>query len=366
MITTVRCSKLARPMSCAGSLFFKDLPEDQPSDAAKEGTAAGEYLERLLTDQPIPTHARNGVPFDDDMRFHTVEVATTIKGQKHGQISCEQSIDWQTRSGIWIKGTYDVGYVTYDGPDMLCIDDLKYGWGIVEAKDNWQLLGYAIGEVIRIGRAFEKIRMRIIQPRPHHEEGPIREWVITYDQLLAYKEKIEVRMEQIAAGENSLVSGPQCKYCPAAAEACPAFNKAFYRGVEVAHSFLQDSISDSELAFQLDLIQRVSDLVKTKLSSLEMLAISRIKAGKIVPNWITKERLGDRSWKHGISPDVIKMLTGVDVVEKVMLSPAKAEKIGVKKELIASMVDRKFLGQKLERCDTTNLGNRIFGKPKGE
>jgi len=350
-------------MSCAGSLFFKDLYEEPAGEAAKEGTAAGEYLERILTAQPIPTHARNGNQFTDEMQYLLPELAKEITSLST-DILCEQKIDWQTKSGIWIKGQYDASFVV---GDTLYIDDLKYGWGIVEPEKNWQLLGYAIGEVIRRGVAYPKIVMRIHQPRPHHEAGPTRAWTITYRELLNYKDIIEARMYSITEGEKSLATGEHCRYCPAAAGACPASNKAFYRGVDVVHEFLQDTIDDEELSFQLDLVDRINEIVKQRQGSLTALALDRLKGGKLIPNYTTDQKLGDRKWKTGTNPEVINLMTGKDIVEKVMLSPARAEKIGVPKELIASMVDRPFLGVKLKKCDDSKLADKFFNnKTKGE
>lgn len=347
-------------MTCAGSLRFEDLPEQETNDAAKEGTAAGELLAHLLLGTPVPTHATNGVPFDDDMKFFVQEPFKDIIS-KSREILCETPINWTTRSGIVIKGSYDVSF-THN--NTLYIDDLKYGWGIVDVKENWQLLGYAIGEVIRRQQSFARIVMRIHQPRPHHEDGPTREWVISYEQLLDYKEQIEDRMDQINAGLSELVTGPKCKYCPAAANsACTAFNRAVFHGVDyILSEFKQDSINDKEISFQLEMFDRIAEIMKIKKGSLEQLAVSRIKSGSIIPNYMAEASYGDRKWKPGISPKVIETLTGIKIVESTMLSPAKAEKLGVPKELIKTYVDRHFIGQKLVRKDSSELGNKIFGK----
>ena len=367
MIDNIHCSKLSRAMACAGSLFFKDLPKEETSEQAAEGTAAGEYLERLLTKQPLHpevTHARNGVAFDLDMRFFALDAAVEIRDKLGGTyqgVLCETQIDWTTRSGIKIKGRYDASFV-HEG--KLYIDDYKYGFGLVEVKENWQLLGYAIGEVIRRNEAFSEIVLRIKQPRAHHEDGTVREWKITYDELIAYKEQIETRMMAIANGENSLTSGPQCKYCPAAA-ACPAFNKAYHRGVDLVHQFVQDNMDESELSYQLDLMYRVEELLKTRKGSLELLAVSRIKEGKLIENYGVDNRYGNRTWRSGIDANVIKALTGKDIVKMEMLSPAQAEKVGVPIELIDTVTDRKFLGNKLKKLDSSKLADKIFGAPKG-
>lgn len=360
MITEIRCSSLARPMSCAGFTALENLPVQPTNAAAEEGTACAELLERTLLGMDIPAQARNGVYFDKEMHFYLKDVVKNVRDASFGsQIFCEQRIDWQTRSGIWIKGTLDVSFD--DTKDTLYIDDLKYGYGIVEVKRNWQLIGYAIGEVIRRKKAYTWIVMRVQQPRPHHEDGPLREWRVSYTELLGLKEEIEARMEMLAAGAKDFQTGKHCKYCPATGEACPAFNRLFYRGLEVATQFVQDSINDQELALQLDQANRAQEAIKIKLDSLKELAISRIKGGKVLPGYVVEASYGDRKWKPVVSPKVVKELTGVDIVEEIMLSPAKAEKAGVPKDFVAQLVDRHFIGSKLVQKDAGAIGDKIFG-----
>lgn len=363
MITEIRCSQLARPMVCAGFLSFENLPEQESGQPAKEGTAFGELVQFYLRNPTMaaPKQASNGIWFDNDMRFYATPTVEEVNANRQSEVLCEQRIDWQTRSGIWIRGSYDRSFVREGN---LYIDDDKYGWGIVEVRDNWQLLGYAIGEVIRRGVAFPKIHLRINQPRPHHEDGSLREWVLTYAELLQYKERIEARMDQIAAGARDLVTGKQCKYCAATFEACPAFSRLFYRALEVSTEFIQDSIDDAELARQLDHAARAADAIKIKNDSLRELAVSRIAGGKIIPGYVTEKSYGDRAWKPNISPEVIETLTGRKVTEQKMLSPAQAEKIGIDKKFIAALVDRHFKGQKLVKKDAGAIGDKIFGNTK--
>jgi len=360
-ITEIHCSALARPMTCAGSLWF-ELPRTPTNAAAEEGTAAGEYLEHLLTGPANvePVQAKNGVVFNDDIKFYINNIANAILKNADGdRVLCETKINWQTRSGIWIKGKYDVSYVK-DG--MLYIEDLKYGWTLVEVENNWQLISYAIGECLRRNQSFETIVLRIQQPRPHHEDGPVREWRISYDELLGFKEQIEVRMDQIASGFSELVTSTQCKYCPAACAACTAFNRAVFRGVDIViGEATQDSINDEELAFQLDLMARVNDVLKIKIDSINELALTRIKEGKIIPGYLTETSYSDRKWKSFVNPLMIETLTNLNVVEKVLLSPAKCEKLGVPKELVKHLVERVQTGQKLVRKSAEVIGNKIFG-----
>jgi len=355
----IRCSGLARPMVCAGFVFL-DLPKNNTTNpAAEEGTAAGEYLERLLTNQPIGSMAKNGVHFDDDMKFFTTPIAQDIFDRATTAIDCEHEIDWATRSGVMIKGHPDITFVDKRG--YLCIEDLKYGWGIVEVKENWQLLGYAIGEVIRRGKAFEKISLKIHQPRPHHEDGESREWLLTYSELIEYKEKIEARMQSLVDGKKDFQTSDKCRYCQGAAEACPAFNRLFYRALEVSTGFVQDSLTDQEVSTTLDHILRAEEVIKIKKDSLTELSVLRIKQGKIIPGYIQVENKSNRVWKRGVSPEAIKMMTGKDVMETNFMSPAKIEKMGVPRKLISQLTEKKFTGMKLKKQDSTALGNKIFG-----
>lgn len=357
-MTTIRSSKLARYMVCAGYMHL-DLEESEAGDPAKEGTAAGEYLQGLLEGKSLGLAASNSVYFDEDMKFYTTPIAQDIVNRAATPVLCETRIDWQTRSGIWIRGQYDAAFV--DDKGRLCIEDLKYGWGIVEVKENWQLLAYAIGEVIRRGQGFNEIVLKIHQPRPHHEDGSSREWIISYSQLLEYKEIIELRMIDLANGLKTLTTSTQCKYCAGTKEACPAFSRLFYRALEVTTEFYQDSLTDEELARQLDQIKRAEEVIKIKSDSLVELGTSRIKKGKIIPGYVQVDKFSNRVWKNGISPDALKLMTGKDLMEKVFMSPAKAEKLGISKELVKQLTECKLTGVRLEKKNGSDLGNKIFG-----
>lgn len=354
----IRCSGLARPMICAGYVHL-ELPPSASNPAAEEGTAAGEYLERMLTGKPVGTQANNGIYFDDDMKFYLEPIAQDILSRAATPIMCEHSINWQTLSGVWIKGHPDIAFIDHDG--VLCIEDLKYGWGIVEVVENWQLLGYAIGEIIRRNQAFEEVKLTIHQPRPHHEDGPSRDWYQSYGQILDYKEKIEARMKELASGRKDFQTSKHCKYCQGAAEACPAFNRLFYRALEVSTEFFQDSINEDEVSRQLDQIKRAEEVIKIKKDSITELAILRIKSGKLIPGYVQSARHGKRTWKKGISPEALQMMTGRNVIESNIMSPAKVEKLGVSKDLVSKLTDMPFIGNKLEKKDSTEIGNKIFG-----
>lgn len=360
---SINCSKLSRSMSCAGHLFL-DQEVKLSSQSAEEGEAASELLAASLSNRQVTDVSKNGIYYDEDMKFFVAEIVDDIK-KRGTTFLCEEKIDWQTRSGIWIKGRYDCAFI--DNRGFLCIEDLKYGFGLVEVEQNWQLISYAIGEIIRRAQSFEKIALMIHQPRAHHENGTSREWLISYSQLLEYKEMIEKRMQEIVDGRKDFFTGQHCKYCPGAAEQCTAFNRLFHNSLEVCTTFFKDSISNQELSRQLDAIKRAEEVLKVKQDSLVELGSSRIKRGEIIPNYVQTNQYSNRQWKPGISPDSIKIMTGKNVIEQRFMTPAKAEKNGVSKKLIENLTQRVFTGVKLEKKNITEVGNKIFGteQPNG-
>lgn len=367
----IRCSKLSRYMKCRGYAFMRDLPEDPPGEPAKEGTAFGELLQSMLeqrtTTPNVLPNATNGVNFDNDMRFYAGEFAKSIL-DLNVPVSCEKRIDWQAGSDTMIRGQFDVHYIL---GDVMCIDDAKYGWRLVEPFENWQLLGYAIGLLKQIANSntIKSVRLRIFQPRPHHEKGWIREWTISVSELYDYYQKICEQVRLIETGDSTLQTGDHCRYCEAARGGCPAFNKAFYNAVDVTLSnFEQDSLSEEEISNQLKLLERVKDIIKIKWDSIEALAISRIREGGIVRGYGLDQTQGHRSWKQGVSADVIESIVGRSVVEQSLISPNKLEKMGIPKKFIDRFTSREMKAAKLKPMDTDEIGNQIFGsqQPKGQ
>jgi len=358
----IRSSHLARVMQCPGSMFFENVPEPPTNAAAEEGTAAAECLEHFINkgQPPQQTHASNGIAFDDDMLFHAKRIADEVMGKAHEAPKGEHPIEIPCRSGAKVQGTYDIAFVGEQG-QTLFVDDLKYGFGIVEPEENWQLIAYAIGEIIKRGVAYPNIVLRIHQPRAHHEFGTTREWRITYEDLLGYYEQIESQMDSLMQGYDELKTGPKCKYCPVATH-CPAFNKAYHRGIDIVQEFIQDDLSNDELSYQLDLLDKIQDLVKTRKQSLEQLAVHRIGQGEMIPDYAAVDNYGHRSWKSNVTPEFVQLVTGVNIKKEDVLTPSQAEKRGIPSEVINNMVERKFLGQKVKKVDSSKLGDKIFGK----
>lgn len=358
-VTELRASKIARSMVCTGSLFLT-TPEKPAGEDAANGTAFGELVRHLqMRTDPLPLMASNSVYFDDEMHFYAPLIASKLPANATSEVK----VGWKTNAGIFVGGSYDFSYHT---EDTLYIEDVKYGYGIVEATENWQLLVYAIGEVIRLNKYFPYIVLKIHQPRPFHEQGPTREWKLSYAELLEYKEKIERQAMRIAQGEKEFVTSEKCKYCPGAAFECSAFNRAFNNCVDVVlNDTLAHDISESEIAAQLDVMERVKDIFKIKKDAVEELAKQRIANGKALPGYMVKPINGHREWKKGVTPESIKALCGIDITKREVLSPAQAEQAGVPEVLMTHFAQSPIKGQKLVKQDIGKIADKLFKQPTG-
>jgi len=251
-------------MVCSGSLHLTTLETPAGEDAAN-GTAFGELVRHIqMGTNPLPKVASNGVYFDDEMFFYAPIIAKRIPANATSEVK----VGWKTNAGIVVQGSYDFAYFT---DDTLFVEDVKYGYGIVDVVKNWQLIVYAIGEIIRLNKFFPNIVLKIHQPRPYHEDGDCREWKITYQELLDLKEEIERRAMHIAQGNKEFVTSEKCKYCPGVAFECVAFNRAFNNAVDVVlNDTLAANITEAEIASQLNVMERIKDIFKIKKDAVEI------------------------------------------------------------------------------------------------
>lgn len=356
-------------MQCLGYLSLENLVNEEAGQPAKDGTAVGELLSEMIrqrTDSPkIGTTASNGTFLDQDMWFHARDTYNTILQRAQGNlIETEERIDWMTPAGIKIRGQFDISFAV--GTDLY-IEDLKYGYGIVDVKDNWQLIGYAIGQSQRLQNMFGFVPSRILftihQPRPYHEDGRVRTHVITFEELIGYYNQICERMQAYVNGSRTLETGKACKYCNAGST-CPALNRSANKAMDtVLTEWSEKPLTNEEVAEQYELLQRAHELLELRLKSVEQLAVSRIQANQIIPGYAFEMSYGDRKWKSNVTPESIQALTGVSVIKTEMLSPNQAEKAGVSKKLTAALTEKPAKGVKLVKKDIAAEAMNVLPKP---
>jgi hypothetical protein len=355
---TINASELHRIMGCGGYLGIGALESaDAVTDERREGIAAHGLVQLVLTgvvssadeliDRNIHGHIVTG-----EMVEYLTPVIEHIQ-RRNLSTATEAVVDWTT-ANAFIKGRADI--VSFDpATATLFIDDLKYGWKIVEPEMNWQLIAYAIGALFTFGWQPHRIVFTIYQPRPFHGNGTMREWIIDNAAIQNFYHQINARFESLP---NTVTTGPHCYKCDRAA-ACPAARQAALAAVDVTLHTYHENLTDLQISYELDLLERAGDALKVRTDALKSLATS--KGG--VPGWALKQSQGNRKWIEGTDAETIAMLGGVDVAKlqkSSLITPAQAEKAGLDKTIAAAFTERASTGFKLVRADTDKDAKKLF------
>ncbi len=256
-------------------------------------------------------------------------------------------------------GTMDAWWYDADS-HVVHIWDLKYGWGIVEAVNNWQLLMYAIGHDAVFSTSAE-YHLHIVQPRAPHREGPVRTWKLSANELIKYR-AIAHDAALVALSDNPMVNtGPHCRYC-SALYACEAADKAVLFAVDVSDSASAPTPELEQLGRKLLVLRRAAEIVKHQLAAVEQVAMAMCSAGKTVPGWDREVSAGRLEWDAGRTDNFtqIAALCGVDIFKPPALkTPTQVVKAGVPKELVAQYSKRKAGAAKLVPVKDSHI-MRIF------
>jgi hypothetical protein len=326
------------------------------SEDAKEGTAAhwlaaqvlgGHYQLEELTDRAAP----NGVIVTGEMVEH---VSSYVDRPREGLPVVERllqsaipGVEDGTPDALWIVGTR--GF----------IDDLKYGYGIVEIRDWWQGFSYAVDLFAKHEWRLESVTVTIVQPRPYHPDGRVRSWTITretgwylYQQLLAAAQRAH-------DPDAPAVTGPHCKNCRAL-HACEAARRAGLNGVDVSLAGTATDLPADALAGELRQLRRAADAIKLRLDAIESHGLAIIDRGGIVPGWIAERSVGRERWTDPAKVAVLEMITGKTLHETKPVSPAQARKRGVSPATVKVYTETPVTGRKLVERDGSAKAAQVF------
>jgi len=186
-------SAASRWLACPGSLTLPEV-EDEGSEYAREGTAAHDLAEQCwltgLDPSAFIDGEIEGFPVTEEMAEAVQLYMDTVEMESRHE-SCEvwteNKIAHSSMSGF--GGTVDC-MIWNPSSEVLTIVDFKYGAGVVvEVEKNPQLLCYALLALNTIATQTEgerqsiEVRLIVVQPRCHHEEGPVRSWTPSQEEL---------------------------------------------------------------------------------------------------------------------------------------------------------------------------------------
>lgn len=329
-------SKAHRWIQCPGSVALEATLPDETSAYAREGTAAHALAEECLRLGAAPEkwigHEIEGHLVDESMAQHVatyVDYVNALPGQKLYEVRVDYS--GYAPGGF---GTADA-IAFHDG--VLHVVDLKFGQGVkVEAKDNAQLMLYALGAFTDFGFEYQTdlARMTIVQPRLDHVDT----FELRINHLLNWARTVVKPAAKLASKEGAPFkpSESACRFCKARAT-CRALAEhnlsliqATFENLDAAPPLASPHLLNvDELA---RLLPHLDGLVNWAGAVKEHAQLTLMRGG-VVPGYKLVEGRSLRRWgDEGVASAALEALLGDSAYSKKLISPSQAEKaLGRKK-----------------------------------
>ncbi|AOZ65401.1 DUF2800 domain-containing protein [Klebsiella pneumoniae] len=360
-------------MTCNGSFRAQQAYPPlnvEPSQSRLEGRAAHEVAQKLFKNEPfsglVGSLSKDGIIITDELFDAAREYFNEVWGycNTHGRVHdlhVEEVCpvpgygDWYCIPDAWV-------YV----PEVkvLRVWDAKFGHRIVDPFENWQLLIEAFSICEQFQSPPGIIELVIVQPRGFSSEGTVRKWVLTYDELCAYRQQVNETMPRVLDATPMCTSGPHCLDCSARAH-CDTLKQQSYAGVDYVQSLQTHNLSGHALGVELRLLQRAQEMIKMRLSGLEEQALHEIKQGQHVTFYTAKTTYGRKRWKKDVPVDQVIMmgdLLGQNLRKPQELdTPAQCIKKGIDPSVIEQYAETPVTGVKLEQVDERVIKN-VFSR----
>ena len=240
--------------------------------------------------------------------------------------------------GVETFGTADLVTVqelaNTDG-HMLIIGDLKTGRHRVEAKENKQLMLYALGVYRRLKRRYNITVVRLVIFQPY--AGGASEWDISVEGLELFakfaRKRALLALDAYSRGKKNLKASDfkpsvdGCQWCRCS-EQCAARTKT-------VNAVLAEELED-DCALELTPEQLVAEyeklpLLRQHIDKVEKAMAAALHSGKKVPGYkLVEGRPGNRAWKD---TDAVFEKYGTMLQKVVLMTPTEAVKIVPEEEL---------------------------------
>ncbi len=328
-------SSAVRWMTCPGSVALSEGIEDTGSDNANEGTmmhtisalclelgtdAAG-YIGTTDKETGLILQAEQA----EDVQFYVDTVRDIVKATG-GILLVEQRlpIAWMTGEA-GAMGTADAVILTLD---ELIVIDAKFGFKLVEADNNPQLMMYAAAawDESKVAYDFKTVRLVIVQPRLNAKP----EWTLTLDALMEFAVRVQFDAEYTRQPNAPLVpSSKGCQWCRAK-PTCPAIREQALADFD---NVVPETADESDLAR----VMANADMIEGWIRSVRAEVERRLLAGEAVTGYkLVRGKKGNRQWGNAADAEAALKTMRVkhdQMYDYKLASPTTIEKLAKANEI---------------------------------
>lgn len=311
-------SQIARYSVCPGSVrLLRQAPHKGESTIfADEGTAAHELAEwclrkaRKAADYPETHIEVNGNKFavhDDSDGMSMADYVQQFVNEVNSRVLLPAELLIEHRFALptvhpSLFGTSDA-VIYLKATKRLIVVDLKYGAGkLVIAKNNKQLMGYALGSFMELsarGLDIREIVLVIVQPRKPNAEGITRSWTVTPGELIDFAGQLKDWIDKTLDPDAPLKPGDHCRdtFC-GARHFCPAYKQAALEylpfDLDESGNFVLDPAYDK---VDIPALLKARKLIEDFLSQIYQDALAKAIAGDPPEGFkLTLGRPGNAVW----------------------------------------------------------------------
>lgn len=364
-------------LSCAASLACeKDIPSTS-GKAAVTGTAchtiAEMHLNAYIRGTALPLEREVGAYVLDEgkglikalispMKGAVLITADMIEQVRKYTDYCKAIIDVATYAKLEMRvNLTEVLHPGYEGVEtfgtadlvaiqelantdehMLIIGDLKTGRHRVEAKENKQLMLYALGVYRRLKRRYNITVVRLVIFQPY--AGGASEWDISVEGLELFAKFAQKRallaLDAYFRGKKNLKASDfkpsvdGCQWC--------RFSEQCATRTKTVNSVLAEELED-DFVLELTPEQLVVEyeklpLLRQHIDKVEKAMVAALHSGKKVPGYkLVEGKMGNRAWKDA---EKVAELYGDKLTKEVLMSPTEAVKV-IPEEELKNFITRK-------------------------
>lgn len=377
MHSIIAPSSAARRVQCPASALLEAAYPDEPTEASREGDAVHALAADMVRAQAraefnwpklgevLDNSAPNGVIYTAEMydaaELYALEIGRVMRATGVFTPHVEERVDM---TSIHPKSFGMPDCWLYDpAGNTLYLWDLKYGYRVVEAEGNRQLVSYAAGALEATGAPDEaSVVLSVIQPRAPHRDGPIRHWRMHADMVWGYAERL-AEVEAEALGDSPRYrTGPECRYCRARHD-CPTLTESAHAWAEYADHAPPLNLGPQGLGLEKRMLEEAIDVLTFRLTGIDAQITRLLEQGEAVPGYALETTWGRKKWtKPADAVFLLGDLLGVELRKPAEpITPTQAVKAGIDSAVISGYCETPATGKKLiNRADS--LAARIFRK----